>query len=179
VRHVYASGFLAQFLREQEKKPMLLHMSDTPTIDQTKPRPTRGGARPVVKSTDKRLAKGPYSRLIGRGAVGAINGRSREGQFLRAYEQMLIKHCGGNPSVTQRALISRTARLALHLELMDERALLDGKGFGPTDHHFYVSWANALARHLDKLGLKRPAGYASATPADLSSILAEMDDVAR
>jgi hypothetical protein len=34
------------------------------------------------------------------------------------------------------------------------------------------SWANALARHLDKLGLKRPAGYGSSTPPDLTRILA-------
>jgi hypothetical protein len=101
---------------------------------------------------DKRTIKGPYSSLIDRGALGAINGRTREGRFLRAYEQALVEHCGGNPSVTQRALISRTARLALHLELMDERALKEGRGFGPTDHHFYCVWANSLARHLAKLG---------------------------
>jgi hypothetical protein len=150
---------------------------DTSTLERPKPKFKRGDDKPadnslkVSKKFDKRTITGPYSRLIDRGAVGAINGRSREGQFLRAYEQQLIEHCGGNPSITQRALISRTARLALHLELMDERSLKNGRGFGPTDHHFYVAWSNALARHLDKLGLKRPAGYGRNT--SLPSIVAE------
>ena len=153
-------------------------MTDTQTVD--RPKFTRGNGHPgntQAPSPRNRSAKasvtGPYSRLIDRGALGAIDGSSREGRFLKAYEKMLIDHCGGNPSITQRALISRTARLALHLELMDERSLMNGREFGPTDHHFYVSWANALARHLDKLGLKRPAGYGR-NP-DVDAILAEMD----
>src|SRR5215204_5360208 len=86
--------------------------------------------RPQLKprsAADRQL--GPYSRVIDRGAIGAIDGRSREGRFLRAYEKGLIEHVGGTPTITQRALISRTARLALHLELMDERALAEGRGF--------------------------------------------------
>jgi hypothetical protein len=70
-----------------------------------------------------RAGIGPYSRTIDRGAIGGlIGGRSREGRFLRRYEAMLTEHVGGNPSIVQRALISRAARLALHLELMDERS---------------------------------------------------------
>jgi hypothetical protein len=94
---------------------------------------------------------GPYSRAIDRGAIGALNGRSREGRFVRHYESMLVEHCGGNPSITQRALISRAARLALHLELMDERALA-GKPFVEHDHNYCVSWSNSLARMLARLG---------------------------
>src|SRR5271168_3686027 len=84
-------------------------------------------ARPPLAAgtgTNRPGINGPYSRAIDRGAVGGlIDGRSREGRFLRAYERMLVEHCGGNPSIVQRALISRAARLALHLELMDERSL--------------------------------------------------------
>jgi len=98
---------------------------------------------------------GPYSRVIDRGAVGGlIDGRSREGRFLRRYEQMLVEHCGGDPSIVQRALISRAARLALHLELMDERSLAGNHEFTVHDHNHYVSWSNALARLLARLGLQ-------------------------
>ena len=106
---------------------------------------------------------GPFSRSIDRGAIGAIDGRSREGRFLRAYAAMLVEHCGGHPSIVQRALISRAARLALHLELMDERALAENRGFGPTDHHFYIAWSNSLGRLLAKLGLN-PAPQAPQDP---------------
>jgi hypothetical protein len=124
--------------------------------------------RPELKGGSGAVHRlGPYSRVIDRGAIGAIDGRSREGRFLRAYEKMLIKHVGDKPSVTQRALISRTARLALHLELMDERALAEGRGFGPTDHHFYVAWSNALARHLARLGLEG----ATAVPLDPMEVI--------
>jgi hypothetical protein len=93
--------------------------------------------------------------LIDRGALGdSINPRSRIGRFLVHYEMLLIAHVGGNPTITQRALITRTARLALHLELMDEKAFGKGGGLTPTDHHFYCVWANSLARHLSKLGFE-------------------------
>src|ERR1700704_196733 len=98
------------------------------------------------RSAAKNGRPGPYSRVIDRGAVGGgLDGRSREGRFLRTYEAMLIKHVGGNPSIVQRALINRASRLALHLELLDERAFADGRGLGETDCHFYVAWTNALA----------------------------------
>src|SRR4051812_10684310 len=113
--------------------------------------------RNVQRPAKQKHITGPYSRLIDRGALGEINGSSREGRFLRAYEGMLLQQFP-NPTVVQRALISRTARLALHLELMDERALKEGRGFGPTDHHFYCVWANSLARHLAKLGLEQHQG---------------------
>jgi hypothetical protein len=105
-----------------------------------------------------RGALGPYSRVIDRGALGsAINGSSREGRFLRAYEAELVDHCGGAPSAVQRALIVRACRLALHLELMDERALVDGKGLTTHDHNFYIAWSNSLARTLARLGVEKVA----------------------
>jgi hypothetical protein len=106
-------------------------------------------------STGNRAALGPYSRLIDRGAVGGlIDGRSREGRFLRAYERQLTEHVGGSPSIVQRCLIDRAARLALHLELMDERSLAGDHVFTTHDHLHYVSWSNALARLLARLGLQ-------------------------
>ncbi|HYU23913.1 MAG TPA: hypothetical protein VEO74_01825, partial [Thermoanaerobaculia bacterium] len=104
---------------------------------------------------------GPYSRAIDRGAIGGlIDGRSREGRFLRQYEKQLLEHVGNNPSVTQRCLIQRAARLALHLELMDERSLAGDHVFTTHDHLHYVSWSNSLARHLGRLGLEPAAAKA-------------------
>ena len=69
---------------------------------------------------------------------------------------MLVEHVGGRPSITQRAMISRAARIALHLELMDQRSLRDGHVFGPHDHAHYMAWTNGLARLLAHLGLAAP-----------------------
>lgn len=130
-------------------------------------------ARPstAAGSDADRAAIGPYSRVIDRGAVGRlIDGRSREGRFLRAYERQLIQHVGGSPSIVQRALISRAARLALHLELIDERSLAGNHQFTTHDHLDYVSWSNALARLLARLGLQ-PAASPSPT---LNDVLADI-----
>lgn len=116
---------------------------------------------------------GPYSRAIDRGAIGSrIDGRSREGRFLRQYERQLIEHVGGNPSIVQRALIHRAARLALHLELMDERSLAGEVEFGTHDHHFYVAWSNGLARLLARLGMDRPD---APKPPSLAEYVAALD----
>jgi len=100
---------------------------------------------------------GPYSRVIDRGARGAISGNTREGRFLAAYEAMLVEHVGGAPNIVQRALITRASRLALHLEIMDERSLAEGKPLTTHDHLHYVSWSNAIARLLARLGLEPAA----------------------
>ena len=97
---------------------------------------------------------GPYSRAIDRGSVGwSVDGRSREGRFLIAYEAMLIDHVGGSPSRVQRELVRRCARLALHLELQDEKLMA---GEPPTDHtaRQYLAWNNALVRTIARLGLQ-------------------------
>jgi hypothetical protein len=124
---------------------------------------------PAGSGTDRAGISGPYSRVIDRGAVGGlIDGRSREGRFLRAYERALTEHVGNSPSVVQRALISRAARLALHLELMDERSLAGNHLFTTHDHNHYVSWSNALARLLGRIGIQP----ASAPPPTLADIVA-------
>ena len=119
-------------------------------------RAKNGVGRPPVM---KRL--GPYSRAIDRGVLGsAVDGRSKEGRFLRRYEAMLVEHVGGNPTIAQRELITRAARLALHLELMDEETLTDpGHHFTQHGHNFYVSWSNALARVLARLPAGEPAKF--------------------
>ena len=115
-------------------------------------------SRKAARSFADNRIFGPYSRAIDRGGLGwAISGRSREGRFITAYEAMLIEHVGGAPTIVQRALISRAARLALHLELMDEKSLADGRAFTIHDHHYYLSWSNGLARLLGRIGIQAAA----------------------
>jgi hypothetical protein len=101
---------------------------------------------------------GAHSRIIDRAALGGvIDGRSKQGRFLRAYERMLAEHLGGNPSAVEKALVARAARLALHVELMDEKSLADGAGMSERDSRQYLAWSNSLARCLRDLGLKSKA----------------------
>ena len=71
-------------------------------------------------------------RALRRGVVGdQIDGRSREGRFLRAAGAELIAQTGGAPSFGQRILIRRAARAMLRLELLDAKM-----AEGPwTDHN--------------------------------------------
>jgi hypothetical protein len=105
----------------------------------------------------KRPETGPYSRALERGAVGALNGNSREAKFIKAYEAMLVEHCGGKPTAVQRQLITRAARLACHLELWDERTLPKGGAVTATGHNHYIQWSNALGRTLAAIGIKPAA----------------------
>lgn len=105
------------------------------------------GSHPVRRPDDKRKRLGPYSPAIDRGALGiAIDGRSREGQFILTYQRLLFAHIGGEPSITQKLLIARVARIALHLELLDENLFKRGKGLTQHDFQHYCAWSNALAR---------------------------------
>lgn len=118
---------------------------------------------------------GPYSKAIDRGAVGwSLDGRSREGRFLRNYERMLADHvagAGGMPSTVQRELIRRAARLALHIELQDERFMA---GREPSDHagKQYLAWSASLVRTLKVLGVAPAAAKPTET---LASYLANYD----
>jgi hypothetical protein len=132
------------------RRVLLDESEDTTEIDR---RSLRRKKRFALGSGMGRL--GPYSRAIDRGAVGSLlDARSREGRFLRRYEKNLYDHVGGNPTIVERALISRASRVALHLELMDERSLAEGTVLGLHDHQHYVAWSNSLARILGRLGLK-------------------------
>jgi hypothetical protein len=119
----------------------------------------------------ERRRLGPYSRGLHRAAIGQIvDGRSRDGRFLRAYEAQLVLHGGGEPSAVERALIARAARLALYVELMDERSLSAG-GMSDRDAAAYLAWSNALRRTLVAVGLKSAAAEPK-TPT-LAEIIAE------
>jgi len=110
---------------------------------------------PLANGSPRNAARlGPHSRAIDRGSVGwSIDGRSREGRFLRAYEAMLAEHVGGKPSRVQAEMIRRCARLALHLELQDEKTLAAGDMSDGVAKR-YLAWNGALVRTLRELGLK-------------------------
>ena len=69
---------------------------------------------------------------------------------------MLVGHVGGAPSAVERALIARAARLALYVELMDERSLPTGQ-MSERDARQRLAWENTLRRTLVALGLKGAA----------------------
>ena len=65
---------------------------------------------------------GPYSRAIQRGVVSdVIDGRSREGKYLRRIEAELAAQLGGSPSFAQKLLIRRISRMMLRLEEFDRK----------------------------------------------------------
>jgi hypothetical protein len=80
----------------------------------------------------------------------------------------LAEHLGGRPSRVQRELIRRCARLALHLELQDERSMMAGE-MGDGMSRRYLAWHGALARTLRLLGLE---GAKQQTPPTIHELLA-------
>jgi hypothetical protein len=84
--------------------------------------------------------------------VASKDGRSADAVLLRRTRAAMIKHVGGRPSATQRALIERAAMLTLHLARMDTRAMEAGD---MSDHasRQYLAWSNTLTRTLAHLGL--------------------------
>src|SRR5438046_193915 len=60
---------------------------------------------------------GPYSAVLRRGVIGeAIDGRSTIGRLARDLEAQLVRHVGGNPSVTQRLLIELAVKTKLQAD---------------------------------------------------------------
>jgi hypothetical protein len=107
-----------------------------------------------VARASRRL--GPHSKLLER---GSLDGRSREGRFLRHCEAELAKHVGGKPSIAQRLLISRLARVALRLELFDEKIAAGTL----TDHdaRVYGALHNSFRLLLREIGMRGAAARAT------------------
>jgi hypothetical protein len=117
----------------------------------------------------------PHSRTLSRGVIGAtIDGRSREGRYLRAIEADLVQHAGGSPSTTQKILIHRCARLMLRLDLFDQR--LTAGEMTSHDARTYNALQNSLRLALRDLGLKsRDDKAAVPTIADIAARHAKPD----
>jgi hypothetical protein len=115
----------------------------------------------------------PDSRALGRGALGGvIDGRSREGRFVRRIEAELIQQLGGVPSFGQLLLVRRAARAALKLELYDQK--LASAGLTDHDSRMYGGLSNNLRLLLRELGLKHlPPIERRAFATSLPNMLAE------
>src|SRR5436305_2751780 len=110
---------------------------------ETRTEPQRPRGATGVLPRNRRTATGPHSRALDRGAIGSLNGNTREAKFIKAYEASLVQHVGGSPTAVQRALITRAARLACHLELWDEQTIPQGGAFTAASHNHYLAWSNA------------------------------------
>ena len=111
---------------------------------------------------------GPHSRVLIRGSVGGkVDGRSREGRFLRSFEHEIIKQLGASVTPAQRFIVRRAARAALRLELMDEELLQTGE-LSAYASRAYGALSNALRLNLRELGIKPP----EPKPASLGDIMA-------
>jgi hypothetical protein len=85
-----------------------------------------------------------HSRVLRRGSLGdGVDGRSREGKFLVRIEAELLAPFGSAPSFGQKLLARRAARLALQLELFDEKAA-KGKDWSAHDLRTYHALQNGL-----------------------------------
>ena len=111
---------------------------------------------------------GPYSRTLARGSLGGrIDGRSREGRFLAAFEAGLIAQIG-SPTTAQRFLIRRASRAALRLELLDEELQATGE-LSAHGARIYSALGNSLRLCLREIGAEAAAA-AVAKPPSIDSI---------
>ena len=123
----------------------------------------------VQRSRAKFGRIGAHSRLFRAGAKGSLDGRSSEARFLKDAEAQLIAHCGGKPSIAERVLISRLARILLRLQVIDDK-IASGEG---TDYDLKVVGGldSALRNGLGRLGFKATPAKA-ATLADITAGIA-------
>jgi hypothetical protein len=106
-------------------------------------------------SLTSRRGVGPYCLAFSRGSVGdTIDGRSREGKFLRRVEAELVAQVGDEPSFAQSLLIRRAARSMLQLELLD--AKMSSGSWTAHDARTMGGLNNAVRLALRELGIKPP-----------------------
>jgi hypothetical protein len=104
-------------------------------------------------SSTPKAALAPHCRALRRGVIGdAIDGRSKEGRFLRRCEAELTAHVGGSPSFAQTLLIRRAARAMLRLELLD--AKMASGSWTDHDARTFGGLNNALRLALRELGVR-------------------------
>ena len=130
---------------------LLLALHFSPTYKQTD---KSFHAMPRITSSSPRAKVGPYSAAFTRGSVGdTIDGRSREGRFLRRVEAELVAGVGGEPTFAQSLLIRRAARSMLQLELLDEK-MASGDWTAHDSRGRQGGLNNAVRLALRELGLK-------------------------
>ena len=117
----------------------------------------------AMASPAKPRRLGVYSRTLERGAIGAsISGKSREGRYLRAFEAKILAQMGPETTFLTKITASRLAKVALRLELFDEK-IVSGEGLTDHDGRVYNALHNSFRLLVRELGLKAtlsPAGGA-------------------
>jgi hypothetical protein len=81
-----------------------------------------------------------------------IDGRSRQAQALRRFRTQLVAHVGGQPSITEEALIASVCQLRLRLVALDENFAARGQ-MTETESRHYRGWVQSYHRALVELGL--------------------------
>ena len=103
----------------------------------------------VLSPHDQRRV-GPYSRAVQRGAVSdVVDGRSREGKYLRRIEAELLAQMGASPTFSAKLLIRQISVMMLRLEEFDNN--LDAGRMTE-----FIGLQNAVRLALRDLGLSGP-----------------------
>jgi hypothetical protein len=112
-----------------------------------------------------------HSRLLQRGSV---DGRSREGRFLRAVRDELTEMVG-DPTPAENVTIERVAWLRLHIALIDERVAA-GAILSAHDMRSYTAYSSTLLTAMRRL--RNSGGPAEPHEPSLAELLAA-DEVER
>ena len=125
--------------------------------------------RVMSASPPKSRRIGPHSRAFRAGGTGAgIDGRSKEGRYLRRVVAGLTAQLGREPTFSEGLLIRRAARASLILDMFDEKILTGGNWTAVDfEHGRRRCWEFRLC--LRELGLK---SVAPVKKVDLQSYLA-------
>jgi hypothetical protein len=104
----------------------------------------RGGPRPAKRKVNVRR----YEQ------VKELDARTLEGKTERRTIRELTAHVGGDPTVPQRILIRRAARLLVMVELMEVK-LIENDESSDWASRQILAWVNALRLIMVALGLER------------------------
>jgi hypothetical protein len=159
------NNFAAQSCSKHNKVTASIGLAVLPVLRQHR------GMKPALSTIGQMRLK-PDSRSLGRGALGdAIDGRSREGKFVRRIESELLEQLGDNPSFAQVLLVRRAARAALKLELYD-RKLAEGGEVTSHDSRMYGGLSNNLRLLLREISSQGVAKSKAKAATNLNDILA-------
>jgi hypothetical protein len=117
----------------------------------------------TIRSDGSKPLKNAYSRPLRRGVLGDLDGRSKEGRFLKTIERDLIGQVGGSPSVGQQLLIRRIARAMLMLEILDLK-LANNDNWNQCDAATQGGLNNNVRLCLRELGIKAAPGKKPPNP---------------
>jgi hypothetical protein len=127
-----------------------------------KPRTETGqpASEPRNKRGKRFATVSPYGRVSStrynnqKRGMRIVDGNSCEANFLRRCQKSLIEHLGGEPTVPQRALISRIAWCELRLTLLDKKMIESNET--DYDNKTYNAHVNSVRRLYSQLGIGKP-----------------------